>query len=214
MQLENIIQIIIYLHAGLGGIALLAGATALIVKKGGKVHKKSGKVFYYTMLTSALIALIISVLPGHESPFLLSIGIFSIYFLLGGYRSLNFKQKEPNLKLDKLIAYLIILIGILMIAYPLIWEGKMNTVLFVFGIVGLVIGARDIHFFKDLTVLREHWLRLHLGKMTGGYISAVTAFFVVNEFLPGMWDWFAPGIVGTVYIFYWVGKLKGGKVET
>ena len=48
---------------------------------------------------------------------------------------------------------------------------------------------------------------MHLGKMMGGYISAVTAFFVVNQIIPGMWNWFVPGVVGGVYISYWMMKL-------
>ncbi|MBK8698617.1 MAG: hypothetical protein IPN29_03390 [Saprospiraceae bacterium] len=32
--------------------------------------------------------------------------------------------------------------------------------------------------------------------MTGAYISATTAFVVVNEFLPGIMAWFLPGIAG------------------
>ena len=46
MELEKIVQIFIYTHAGFGGIALLTGAIALIAKKGNKLHKKSGKVFF------------------------------------------------------------------------------------------------------------------------------------------------------------------------
>ena len=44
--------------------------------------------------------------------------------------------------------------------------------------------------------------------MTGGYISAVSAFFVVNDILPGLWNWFMPGIVGGIYINYMIRKLE------
>ena len=211
MGLEKFAQILIYIHAGFGGIALLTGSLALIVKKGNKVHKKSGKVFFYSMLTSAAVAFIISVLPNHESAFLFSIGVFSTYFLLSGYRSLNFKQKELDLKIDKIIACLIIAIGLIMILYPVILHGKLNVILLVFGIIGLVFGLRDIRLLKDIKRLRRSWLKLHLGKMTGGYIAAVSAFFVVNQILPGIWNWFVPGIVGSGYITYWMIKLNKRK---
>ena len=67
MELEKIVQIFIYTHAGFGGIALLTGAIALIAKKGNKLHKKSGKVFLYSMLTGALISLIISIMSNHQN---------------------------------------------------------------------------------------------------------------------------------------------------
>ena len=208
MDLENPIQYLIWLHAGMGGIALVTGAVALLVKKGSDGHKKSGKVFYYSMLISAIVALLVSVLPDHESPFLFSIGIFSMYFLISGYRSLKLKKKDSEIKIDRTIAFTIVITGLVMILYPLIVNGKPNIVLLVFGITGLVFGLRDLRMLKNLKALRKKWLRLHLGKMTGGYIAAVSAFFVVNEILPGIWNWFVPGILGSIYIAYWMRRLQ------
>lgn len=208
MELEKIVIILIYIHAGFGGIALLTGGLALLVKKGNALHKKSGKVFFYSMLISAIVAFIISILPNHESPFLFSIGVFSTYFLLSGYRSLNFRKKEIDIKLDKLIAYIISFTGLVMILFSLVLFGKLNIILLVFGIVGLVFGIRDLKLFKNRELLRVSWLKLHLGKMTGGYIAALSAFFVVNQILPGIWNWFVPGIIGSIYITYWMLKLN------
>ncbi|WP_431109426.1 DUF2306 domain-containing protein [Winogradskyella poriferorum] len=212
MEIEKIAEILIYyVHAPLGGIALLSGGIALIAKKGNNVHKKSGKIFFFSMLFSAISAFIISVLPNHESPFLFSIGLFSTYFLISGLRSLKFKQKEIQLKTDKIIAYLITLIGIAMILYPIVLYSKLNIILTVFGVVGIVFGLRDLKLYKDIRRLKKNWLKLHLGKMTGGYIAAVSAFFVVNQILPGIWNWFVPGIVGSGYITYWMIKLNKKK---
>jgi uncharacterized membrane protein len=208
MEFEKIIQTLIYIHAAFGGIALLAGGVALIVKKGKNVHKKSGLLFYYAMLTSALMAFIISILPDHENPFLFSIGIFSTYFLISGYRSLNFKNIHFNLKIDKIISLIILITGATMILYPLIFQGKIYIVLLIFGFIGLVFGIKDLIAFKNKANLKKNWLKLHLGKMTGGYIAAVSAFFVVNNILPGVWNWFTPGVIGSVFITIWMSKVK------
>ncbi len=212
MEIERIAEILIYfIHAPLGGIALLTGGISMIAKKGNNVHKKSGRIFFFSMLFSAISAFIISVLPNHESPFLFSIGLFSTYFLISGLRSLKFKQKEFQLKTDKIIAYLITLTGIVMILYPIVLYSKLNIILSVFGVVGIVFGLRDLKLFKDIKHLKKNWLKLHLGKMTGGYIAAVSAFFVVNQILPGIWNWFVPGIIGSGYITYWMIKLNKKK---
>ncbi len=208
MELEKLVQLFIYTHATFGGIALLTGGITLSVKKGQNVHKKSGIVFFYTMFISALMAFIISVLPNHESPFLFAIGLFSAYFLLTGYRSLKFRQPDYSLKTDKIISSLIIVTGTTMIFYPLLFQGKINSVLLIFGLVGIVFGIKDLILFKNRERLQKSWLKLHLGKMTGGYISAVSAFFVVNNILPGLWNWFVPGIVGSIFITYWMFKIK------
>ncbi len=209
MTIESIASFLIYyVHAPLGAVALLAGGIALVAKKGNKIHKISGKVFFFTMLFSAISALLIAFLPGHESPFLFAIGLFSSYFLLSGLRSLSYRKKNSNLIMDKILAYAILAIGILMIGYPILFYGKINTILAVFGTIGVFFGIRDIQWLSDKERLQKSWLKLHLGKMTGGYIAAVSAFFVVNQFLPGLWNWFAPGILGGFYIVYWMRKMN------
>lgn len=213
MQMEQFAEFLIqYIHAPLGGIALLSGGVSLVSKKGSPLHKKSGKVFFYSMLLSAFSALVVSVLPNHKSPFLFSIGIFSSYFLISGILSLRYKRKAVRLSIDKIIAYLICITGFAMVTYPIILYSKLNLILTVFGLASIVFGLRDLSRLKDVKRLRKGWLKLHLGKMTGGYIAAVSAFFVVNQILPSVWNWFVPTLVGSIYIAYWINKLNKKRV--
>lgn len=206
--MEKTIQILIYVHAAFGGIALLAGLISIIAKKGKTIHRKFGLVFFYSMLLSGIIAMIVAVLPNHESPFLFAVGIFSLYFVLTGNRALNFKRKNPDLKIDKLISIVMIVTGILMILLPIILTKQINIILTVFAIVGILFSMKDLQLFKNPERLRKGWLKLHLGKMLGGYISATTAFVVVNEFFPSFYGWFIPGIIGGFIITYWSRKLN------
>lgn len=208
MNQEQIIKFLIYSHALFGGVALLSGLISLIVKKGKKIHKKSGKLFYCCMLLSASTALIIASLPQHESPFLFAIGIFSSYFIITGYRALRFKNKNINLKTDKIISAIMMFTGGLMILYNPVVHQKVNIVLSVLGIVGLVFSTRDLILYKNTDKLNNAWLKLHLGKMIGGYIAAATAFVVVNEFFASFYGWFIPGTIGGFYIVYWIRKLN------
>jgi uncharacterized membrane protein len=211
--MEKIIQILIYIHAAFGGFALLAGLVSIIAIKGKNIHRKSGLIFYYSMIFSGMIALIVAVLPNHENPFLFAVGIFSLYFVLTGNRALNFKRKNPDLKIDKLISTIMIITGILMISLPIILTKSINIILVVFAIVGIILSVRDLILFKNPERLRKGWLKLHLGKMLGGYISAATAFVVVNEFFPSFYAWFIPGIVGGFIIAYWMRKINK-KIKT
>ncbi|EAR12593.1 hypothetical protein PI23P_08205 [Polaribacter irgensii 23-P] len=45
------------------------------------------------MMFFGTIALMVAILPNHESPFLFAVGIFSLYFVLTGNRTLSFKKK-------------------------------------------------------------------------------------------------------------------------
>lgn len=206
--MEKTIQILIYIHAAFGGIALLAGLVSIIAKKGKNIHRKSGLIFFYSMMLSGIIAMIVAVLPNHESPFLFAVGIFSLYFVLTGNRALNFKRKKTDLKIDKLISIIMITTGVLMILLPIILTKSINIVLVVYAIVGIIFSVSDLILFRNPERLRKGWLKLHLGKMLGGYISATTAFVVVNEFFPSFYGWFIPGIVGGFVIAYWMRKMN------
>ena len=206
--MDELGKVLIIIHATFGGIALISGAISLISKKGKQLHKKSGKIFYYSLIVSVTLSLVIAVMPNHKSAFLFCIGLFSNYFILGGYRSLKFKQKNISIKLDKMIAYLIIVVGITMIMYPVLLQNQSNVVLLVFGIVAIIFGVIDIFLLQNINRLRKNWLKIHLSKMISGYVAAVTAFIVVNQWLPGVWAWFTPAIFGNIYLAYWFYKLR------
>jgi len=206
--MELLIKIMIYIHAATGGFALIAGFISIISKKGDNLHKKSGIFFFYTMLTSGVTAMIVAVIPNHQSPFLFAVGIFSTYFILTGYRAINFKNDNPNLTVDRWIAKGMIFTGILMILLPMILTSSINIVLTVFAIIGILISVKDLILYKNLNQLKKSWLKLHLSKMIGGYISATTAFIVVNNFFPSMYSWFVPSIIGGFIIAYWIKKIK------
>jgi len=47
-----------------------------------------------------------------------------------------------------------------------------------------------------------------LGKIVGSYIVTAKAFIVVNGFIPNIWGWIAPSIIGGIIIVYWNIKLS------
>jgi hypothetical protein len=164
------------------------------------------------MMACGISAFLISVLPGHESPFLFAVGIFSLFFVLTGYRALQFKRKNHNLMFDKIIAYVMIVSGVLMITLPPLLTAKMDIVLTVFGAVGIYFSIQDLRLFQNRKKLRATWLNQHLTRMMGGFIAAVTAFVVVNQILPGVVGWLLPGAVGSIIISYWVRKNVKSKI--
>ena len=197
----EIAQPIIYLHAITGGLALISGGIAIASRKGKPVHKKGGKIFFYSMLISALTALLIAISHGHESPFLFCVGVFSIYFLISGYRALGFKKPVKGLFYDKTLSIVLIVTSLVMLLYPILLEGVVNTVLMVFGTVGLFFGIRDMFNYRNPEKLQQNWLRIHLGKMTGAYIAFwVFTHLVVNQFLPPLYKFVLAYGFGSVFI--------------
>jgi uncharacterized membrane protein len=207
----DVVTVLIYIHAGFGGLALLFGTLAIVFKKGSNRHRSSGKYFFYSMIISAVVALVIASFPGHYSPFLFSIALFSLYFLMTGYRALRFKKQVTSVTIDSVGNLLMLLIAICMVFLPVIINGAINIGLLVFGVFGIIATLNTLRVLRNKDTLKEHWLRMHLGNMMGGYIAAVSAFAVVNQILPSLYNWFAPGIIGGVYIYYWMRKIRLAK---
>ncbi|NNE55429.1 MAG: DUF2306 domain-containing protein, partial [Flavobacteriales bacterium] len=181
------IDLLIYGHAAFGGLALAAGVLALSTKKGGKIHKLGGRIFYYAMLGSVILALIIASSPSHFNSFLLAIGLFSLYFVLAGKRALRHRGMEFNLSLDRLLAWFIFIIGFTMILLPMLIQREINVLLTIFGLLAIAFGIRDLRLIRDRSQMIKKRMISHVSKILAGYISAITAFFVVNNILPGIW---------------------------
>lgn len=61
------------IHVAAGGLALILGAVALSVKKGGTIHRRSGLLFVYAMLVMAITAAILGNVGG---------GLMTVYFVV------------------------------------------------------------------------------------------------------------------------------------
>ncbi len=211
--MEQIIEILIYIHAFFGGLGLITGMISITVKKGGLIHKRTGKIFSFSMIISSLISLFVARMPNHENLFLFLIGIFTIYMVLAGNRALTLKSKIKSKAdwIDKLISGAMLLTSIIMLVLGISLRLKKvdNSILYVFfGGFGAFLTIKDFQTFKIFTENKNAWLINHLGRMIGALIASVTAFLVAGLHIGTTIVWFLPTIFGTVYIIYWSRKLK------
>ena len=209
--MENLVKIIIYIHAFFGGIGLISGTVVMFMKKGSLMHKKVGKVFSIGMLVSSVLSLIICAFPNHHNSFLLMIGIFTIYMILMGNRILNYKRKNYTNNLDKVISGTMLFTSIIMLVFgilPLFSGDGIGILYLIFVGLGAFMAYRDFVFYKDVNNFKK-WTMRHVGKMVGAYIASVTAFLVAGAgFGDNIYFWIVPSIIGTIYIISWAKKLN------
>ncbi|USL94671.1 hypothetical protein D1J36_005010 [Riemerella anatipestifer] len=211
--MEQTIKILIYIHAFFGGLGLITGMISIFVKKGGFNHKRTGKIFSYTMIISSLVSLIVARMPNHENLFLFLIGIFTIYLILAGNRALTLKSKTKTKAdwIDKLVSGIMLLVSIGMLILGIIGmiQKVENSILYLFfGGFGVFMTIRDFQTFQVFTEKKDAWLISHLGRMMGALIASVTAFLVAGLHIGTTLVWIMPTILGTVYIVHWNRRLK------
>lgn len=68
------------IHIAAGGLAIVFGAIALSVKKGGNIHRRSGLLFVYAMLVMGGSASILSILKGRDFGNVF-VGVLTAYFV-------------------------------------------------------------------------------------------------------------------------------------
>jgi uncharacterized membrane protein len=212
-------KILIYIHATFGGIGLLTGLAAVLLKKGAPLHKRTGIIFSYAMITSSLLSLVIAWLPGHHNLFLFLIGVFTIYLILSGNRALTFKshlKARAEIK-DQCISGGMLLASIVMIIlgiFQLIRQQQQGILYIFFGGFGLFLSLQDFKMFRTFRDNKNLRLSSHIGRMVGALIASITAFLVAGFKIGTVLVWISPTIIGTVYIIYWNRKISTPKKQT
>ena len=99
-------DLIRWTHVLAGTVALLSFMIPMLTHKGGKIHRKSGWVFVWSMGISAVTAMALTIITlvnpdaalGHKlgAGFLLFISILSLNNLGYGLRALKFKKRDGS----------------------------------------------------------------------------------------------------------------------
>ncbi|SDW57054.1 hypothetical protein [Aequorivita viscosa] len=170
-----------------------------------------GKLFSIAMISSSLISIPISWMPNHENLFLFLIGLFTIYLVLAGNRALTFKSKVKADWRDKIISgsMLIFSAAMILIGFYGILKGSYFNILFLFfGGFGLFLTLQDFQFYNNSAKPKNAWVIAHIGKMIGALIASITAFIIAGIGIGSLLAWTLPTVIGTLYIIYWIRKMK------
>jgi uncharacterized membrane protein len=214
MDIEKFLSGMLVMHIAGGTIALISGLVAMLTLKGSKVHRLAGKIYFWAMTAVFVGALFTAI--GHHKDFLLMVAFFSYYMTVRGYRILSLKKLHQGQKATPLDWLITTISGLFLLA--LIGWGSwgvfngmnMGIVAIAFGLTGMSFFISDVKSFFNPPKEKMHWWYGHISSMGGSYISAITAFVVVNIQLPHFqWVlWILPGIIGGILIGRAIRKYK------
>ena len=204
----SIFKVLLYIHIACGALSLLLGLFILLTKKGNSTHKKIGNIYFYSMLTAALISFPMTYL--HPNYFLFITGVFTSYLLLTGKRSLKKKEVSDVQKIDWALTIMMLIFGIAFISfgiYRLTQTNYFGIVFLVFGSISMFFVWQDKRNFTGKSRYKNYWLTTHIQRMVASYIATVTAFLVVNnKILPDTIAWLLPTFLLAPLIIKWMIK--------
>ncbi len=205
-----VVALVRAVHIAAGSIALFVAPGAMLTVKGGRWHRRWGRVYVWAMGVVAVTALALATF--RPNLFLALVAVFSFYLAFIGQRSIARRRLAPGRRataLDWGGAVVAGTGGVGLLLYALLPRGGgrpgLWPVALVFGLVGLLLAGREVRsFWRPATDPRAWWYR-HMGNMLGAYIATVSAFSVVNlTVLPPIVRWLWPTAVGVPLIVLWI----------
>lgn len=212
--MDSLIAGVRALHILAGAIALFVAPIPMLTAKGGRVHRRWGKVYFWAMAAVALTAVVLAV--WRPVVFLALLAVFSFYNAFSGYRALFRKRPRdgqgataPDWAAALMTFAASAAMAVLGVVRPgPAWE-HVGVVPVVFGAFGMLLAGLDLSKFAWPRADRQQWWFDHMGGMLGSYIATVTAFSVVNfTFLPTALRWLWPVAIGTPLIAAWITYYK------
>lgn len=212
------VRLLLSLHIAAGTTALLAGLVPMLGRKGGALHVGAGRLYVLCMVLVAASAVLLCLLQPLTLGrlFLTGVAVLSFYLSFSGWRAARRRSvvlPPPDLALA---------VGSVVVGLGMVGVGvRLGAGLFAFfGSLLCVFAGLDSWYSLRRSgppTGPSIWLMRHFTRMGGSYISATTAFVVVNlgRWLPtgapawaGTVGWLAPSLVGGLLIFRLVRRYR------
>jgi uncharacterized membrane protein len=220
------------IHIAAGGLAIVLGAVALSVKKGGNLHRRSGLLFVYAMLVMGVSASILSIVKGRADGNVLA-GVLTAYLVgtaLTTVRPASSWTRQINaIALTVAIALAIgcAFSGVRMISavgrdangVPFRTAGVMSLVI---AAVLVMAAAGDVRTMRSGLPRGGPRLARHLWRMCFALFIAAGSFFSIRErvamLLPEPFTTGQMRLLPIVLLFgtmfYWLWRLRGRRVSS
>jgi len=214
-------QALVISHVIAGITSLLSGIIAgFFGRKGGKLHRQVGRVFFWSMFWVFVSAMLIISFVRFNA-FLMVIAVFSFYMAFSGYRVLKIKRTMKVEPIDWIAAIVTIIFGLIMLGLGINYlvNSDFSSVLgylcLFFGFFTAQTGWKNYMAFRKLAEAEKMWWWFaHMSSMSGSLIAAITAFLVQNGRIFGLpsefgWAlWVLPAIVGVPFVTYSARKYR------
>lgn len=209
----------LWIHVAAGVLALLAGAVALSVAKGGRVHRRSGMLFAASMVVMTLSAVIAATWLRPNLGNMVA-GTLTFYLVLTGVLAVKRTVAQARTWLVGLMTIALgvggfaLLLAFMAQARP---NGAIDSIpagaFFMFAFIGLLAGLLDVRLLVAGHIEGKHRLARHLWRI--GYamwIATLSFFFGQADELPqairATGVLMLPPLLVTLTLLYWVIRIQ------
>ncbi len=174
---------LLIVHICAGTLAVLAGFTALFVRKGTRLHRGSGSIFVASMLVMAAGGAWVAFTK--SQPMNVVAGLFTLYLVATAWLTVRRREMETGrAEIGLVLAGLAVGVGSLMVGWIAahsatgLKSGDPAAGFFVFGTLALLAAAGDIRMLIRGGVSGPGRLARHLWRMCFAMFIAAGSFFL------------------------------------
>lgn len=206
-------------HITAGSLALLAGYVALYASKGATLHRRTGMIFVYAMLTMSLAGLTIATVRGVAPAINIPVGLLTAYLVI---TSLTTIRPLPAESRWLAIGGIVVAIGIFITDLTFGIQGVANGgkrdgipvfPFFMFALVALLGCGGDLRVMRSGPLRGAQRIARHLWRMSFALIIAALSFFIGQSkvfpepirILPLL---AVPVLAVLVTMFYWLWRVR------
>ena len=170
-------------HVTAGLVAVVVGYVALCAAKGGALHRKSGTVFVYAMVTMGILAAVVAA----SEPKIGSVtgGLFAAYLVVSAMTTVR-PPTEWSRRLDRggmLLAFAVGALSIVSAGVALssgsgTQDGVPLAVPFIYGAIALAAGLGDLRMIRAGGIRGSRRIARHLWRMCFSMFTATGSFFL------------------------------------
>ena len=212
-------QATLAIHIVAGALALLFGYVALFATKGSRLHRKSGKLFVYAMLTMALGGFVVaagrSVAPAINIP----AALLTAYLVVTSLTTIRPPRSGARaLQIGALLVALGIGVSSFAFAFEAIAnggarEGMPAFPFFLFGTIALLASAGDLRLLRSGSPQGTARIARHLWRMCVALLIAALSFFIgqADAFPPALRIMpllALPMLIVLGALFYWLWRVR------
>ena len=205
-------------HVAAGSCALLGGAAALAVRKGGRLHAGAGTIFFATMIAMAATGAVIAALRTERGTAV--IGIFTAYLVATAWLAARRRDgkaggpERAGLAVALACAAAMLGFGLAASASP---AGKFDSLPaaahYPFAVLAALAAGLDLNFLLRGRLARHQRIARHLWRMCAALAIAAFSFFLgqQDEF-PAAWRglavWFVPPVAVLAAMAFWLVRVR------
>lgn len=171
-------------HIAAGSIGLILGYVALFSVKGATVHRTSGRLFVYAMVTMCTLGALMAAVSGVWVVINVPAGWTSAYLVMTGLTTVR-RPAGWTRRLDVGLMVIALALAVALLAMggqAVANGGERNGIpafpFFLFGVIGLLGGMGDLRVIRSGALTGTRRLARHLWRMSFALLIAAMSFFL------------------------------------